>query len=192
MKALILVDIQNDFLAGGALAVPNGNEVIAVANQRIGEYEFVVATQDWHPPNHGSFASVHDGVNVGDQFELNGLPQIAWPDHCIQNTSGAELASELNRDGIDAIVQKGTDTSIDSYSGFFDNGKRKSTGLGELLKDKGVPSVDVLGLATTALDAAELGFQVTLLLDGCRGVNLRANDVDHAVAEMKTAGVEIC
>lgn len=197
MKALILVDIQNDFLSGGALAVPDGNAVIPVANSLLGEYEFVVGTQDWHPANHGSFASQHDGINVSDMFELNGLPQVAWPDHCVQRTQGAEFASELNVDGIHAIIQKGTDADIDSYSGFFDNGKRKATGLGELLQEKGVKEVDIVGLATdycvkfTALDAVELGFPTRLIVSGCRGVELKAGDIDHAITEMKTAGVEI-
>ena len=119
MKTLILVDIQNDFLPGGALAVAEGDQVIAVANRLMPKFDLVVATQDWHPADHGSFASQHDGVDVGDSFMLNGISQIAWPDHCVQNTSGAEFASSLNTDLIDCVVQKGTDREIDSYSGFF-------------------------------------------------------------------------
>src|SRR6476469_8510161 len=125
MKALILVDIQNDFLPGGALAVPEGDEIIPVANQLQAEFPLVVATQDWHPPNHGSFAATHPGKNVFEQIELNGLPQTLWPVHCVQQTHGAELTEPLNRDRIAKVFTKGTDAGIDSYSGFFDNGHCK-------------------------------------------------------------------
>ena len=196
-SALILVDIQNDFLPGGALAVPDGDQVVPVANRLIPGFELVVATQDFHPPGHGSFASMHPGASVGDEIELNGLQQILWPDHCVQGTSGAEFAAELHLPAETHVFQKGTDPTIDSYSGFFDNGKRKATGLGDFLQRLGVEHVVVLGLATdycvkfTALDAVELGFRVTLVGDGCRGVNLSEGDVERAVADMKVAGVEV-
>ena len=137
MKALILVDIQNDFLPGGALAVPEGDLVIPVANRLQAVFPLVVATQDWHPANHGSFAANHPGKKVFEQIDLNGLSQTLWPVHCVQGTSGAELASGLKRERIAKIFPKGTDPGIDSYSGLFDNGHRKSTGLGEWLKSKG-------------------------------------------------------
>ena len=197
MKTLILVDIQNDFMPGGPLAVPNGNAVIPLAVRLIPEYEFVIATQDFHPADHSSFASMHDGVNVGDSFELNGLPQIAWPDHCIMGTHGAELVAELNDSKIDRVVQKGTDPSVDSYSGFFDNGRKKATGLAEILKANQVEQVDIMELATdycvkfTAVDAAELGFKTRLLLKGCRGVELNAGDIEKAIEEMKAKDIEI-
>ncbi len=197
MKALILVDLQNDFMPGGPLAVPDGNAVVPVALRLIPEFEFVVATQDFHPANHGSFASTHPGVSIGDSFELNGLNQIAWPEHCIQGTHGAQLVDELSDQKIDQIVQKGTDVEIDSYSGFFDNGRRKATELSELLKSQRVTQVDIMGLATdycvkfTALDAADLGFKTRLILEGCRGVELNGGDTEKAIKDMKAAGVEI-
>jgi nicotinamidase/pyrazinamidase len=131
MKALILVDIQNDFLPGGALAVPDGDAVIPVANRLQAVFPIVVATQDWHPTNHGSFAASHSGRKVFEQIQLNGLPQTLWPVHCVQDTAGAALAASLKQDRIAKVFQKGTDPGIDSYSGLFDNGHRKSTGLGE-------------------------------------------------------------
>src|SRR5262245_56174161 len=165
MNALILVDIQNDFLPGGALAVPDGDKIIPVANKLQGAFPLIVATQDWHPANHGSFAANHPGKKVFEQIDLNGLPQTLWPNHCVQNTKGTELAPSLDRERIVKIFPKGTDPNIDSYSGLFDNGHRKSTGLGEWLKGRGVTDVFVCGLATdycvkfTALDAAQAGFK---------------------------------
>jgi nicotinamidase/pyrazinamidase len=165
MKALILVDIQNDFLPGGALAVADGDKIIPVLNRIQREFSLVVATQDWHPGNHGSFAMNHPGKNVFEQIDLNGLPQTLWPAHCVQNTKGAELAGALERERIAKIFPKGTDAAIDSYSGFFDNGHRKSTGLGEWLKGRGASEIYVCGLATdycvkfTALDAVAAGFR---------------------------------
>jgi len=197
MKALILADIQNDFLPGGALAVPEGDKVIPVANQLQPLFPLVVATQDWHPGNHGSFAASHPGKKVFEQIQLNGLPQTLWPVHCVQNTRGGELAAALNRDRIAKVFPKGTDAGIDSYSGLFDNGHRKSTGLGEWLKAQGVTEVYVCGLATdycvkfTALDAAQMGFKTSLIADASRGVNLQPNDVSDAIAEMKRAGVTV-
>jgi len=197
MKALILVDIQNDFLPGGALPVPDGDAVIPIANKLQAAFPLVVATQDWHPVHHGSFAANHAGRNVFEQIDLNGLPQTLWPVHCVQNTAGAQLASNLKQERIAKIFQKGTDAGIDSYSGLFDNGHRKSTGLGEWLKEKGVTHVFVCGLATdycvkfTALDAAQAGFKTHLIEDASRGVNLQPDDVKNAVAEMKRAGVAV-
>ncbi len=197
-RALILVDIQNDFLPGGALAVPGGDAVIPVANRVQVAFPLVVATQDWHPANHGSFAATHPGKKPFAQIELNGLPQTLWPAHCVQNTPGAALAASLTQERIVKIFQKGTNPGIDSYSGFFDNGHRKSTGLGEWLQAKGVKEVFVCGLATdycvkfTALDARQLGFKTHVLVDASRGVNIRPNDTTDALAEMKRAGVAIC
>lgn len=197
MKALILVDLQNDFLPGGALAVPDGDKVVPVANTLQTAFPLVVVTQDWHPANHGSFAASHPGRQVFAQVELNGLPQTLWPVHCVQNTKGAELASRLNRERIAKVFPKGTDAGIDSYSGFFDNGHRKSTGLGEWLKAQGVTEAFVCGLATdycvkfTALDAAQMGFKTHLVEDGSRGVNLRPDDVENAIEEMKRAGITV-
>ena len=197
MRTLILVDIQNDFLPGGALAVPRGDEVVPVANRLQPRFDLVVATQDWHPERHGSFASTRPGRKPIDLAELAGLPQVLWPDHCVQGTAGAAFAPRLEMNRVEAIVRKGTDPAIDSYSGFFDNGHRKSTGLGDYLKGRGATDVYVLGLATdycvkfTALDALRLGFRVVLVEDGSRGVELRAGDVARAVEEMRNAGAEV-
>ena len=196
-KALILVDIQNDFLPRGALSVPNGDAVILIANKLQASCPLVVATQDWHPANHGSFAANHPGKKLFDQIELNGLPQTLWPIHCVQGTPGAEFAPTLDRERIAKIFQKGTDAGIDSYSGFFDNGHRKATGLGDWLKAKNVTDVFVCGLATdycvrfTALDAIGLGFKTYVVEDGCRGVNLRPDDVKKAIEEMREAGAQM-
>jgi nicotinamidase/pyrazinamidase len=197
MKALILVDIQNDFLPGGALAVQDGDAVIPVVNKLLPAFPLVIATQDWHPANHGSFATSHPGKKMFEQIELNGLPQTLWPVHCVQGTRGAELAEALNRNRIIKIFPKGTDAGIDSYSGLFDNGHRKSTGLGEWLKAQNVTEIFVCGLATdycvkfTALDAAQNGFKTHLIQDASRGVNLRPDDVKNAIEEMRRAGIAV-
>jgi len=195
MNALIVTDIQNDFLPGGALAVSQGDEVVPIANRLQPKFDLVVATQDWHPADHGSFASNHAGKRVGETIDLNGLPQILWPVHCVQGTRGAKFSEELSTSRIQRIFQKGLDAGIDSYSAFFDNARRKDTGLGGYLWREGVEQVYILGLTTdycvkfTALDAVSLGFDAYVILDGCRGVNLRPGDVDRAVAEMRQSGV---
>jgi nicotinamidase/pyrazinamidase len=195
--ALILVDIQNDFLPGGNLAVPRGDEVVPIANALIPHFPLVIATQDWHPSNHGSFASQHPGKKPGELITLNGLSQVLWPDHCIQHSRGAEFAPTLNRAGIQHIIHKGTDPAIDSYSGFFDNGHKKATGLHDLLQRHRITELAILGLATdycvrfTALDARKLGYTVNLIQDGCRGVNLNPTDSQSALEEMARAGVRL-
>lgn len=171
MKALIIVDIQNDFLPGGALAVKNGDSVIPVINKIQNDFDLVVATQDWHPADHKSFASMHSGKKILDEIILNGLPQVLWPDHCVQETIGAQFSSLLSTKKIEAIFRKGMDPNIDSYSGFFDNGKKKATGMGDYLKGRGITQIFVTGLAAdycvnfTALDGLELGFQSTIITD---------------------------
>jgi nicotinamidase/pyrazinamidase len=195
VNALILVDLQNDFCPGGALPVPQGDEVVGVINHIQPEFDLVVATQDWHPAEHGSFAANHPGKSPGDVVELAGLRQILWPVHCVQGTPGAELHAGLDRSAIARVFRKGADPTIDSYSGFFDNGHRKSTGLGQYLRGQGVDRVYVCGLATdycvkcTALDAVDLGFTTYLVEDACRGVNVRAGDVQRAIEEMRAKGV---
>lgn len=196
-RALLLIDLQNDFVAGGALAVPRGREVIAIANKLMPDFDIVVATLDWHPADHQSFASQHAAVAVYDNFELDGLPQTAWPDHCVEGTWGAELVAELNQSEIDFRIYKGTDRRIDSYSGFFDNGHRKATGLSELLRREGVNEVFVMGLATdycvlySALDAVREGFSTTVIVDGCRGVGIRPEDISNAFVAMSAAGIRL-
>lgn len=197
MNALILVDLQNDFMPGGPLAVPEGDRVIPVANRLMSQFDRVVATQDWHPADHCSFARQHPGHKVGEVIECHGLSQILWPVHCVQGTPGAALHSGLEKARIDHLVYKGTDSSIDSYSGFFDNGRRAATGLGEYLSQQGVSRVYVMGLATdycvkfTVLDARGLGFETTLVADGCRGVELQPGDVDRAISQMADAGAAV-
>lgn len=199
MDTLILVDLQNDFLPGGALPVPGGDAVIPVANRLLAAERFglVVATQDWHPASHASFAANHPGRRPGESIALDGIDQILWPVHCVQGTAGADFAPGLNRQGIQHVVQKGVDPRIDSYSGFFDNGRRRATGLGPYLAGKGAQSLFILGLATdycvkcTVLDALELGFGVTVLVEGCRAIEARPGDGGRALEEMRRAGATL-
>jgi nicotinamidase/pyrazinamidase len=198
MKALILVDIQNDFCPGGALAVSDGDAVVPVANRVMSQFPLVIATQDWHPRSHKSFAVNHPGKHEYEMIDLEGLPQVLWPPHCVQGSAGAEFHPKLDTKGLHAVFPKGTDETIDSYSGFFDNGHRRATGLGDYLRAKNVDEVFVMGLATdycvkaTAIDAVQLGLRTTLIEDGCRGVGLAPGDIDAAKAELKAAGVSFC
>jgi nicotinamidase/pyrazinamidase len=194
MNALIIVDLQNDFLPGGALPVPRGDEVIPLANELQQRFELVVATQDWHPPDHGSFAANHPGKKPGDRIILDGITQILWPVHCVQNTHGAEFTPSVDTSRIACVFHKGIDPRIDSYSTFFDNAHRRATGLGEYLKERSTKDVYLLGLALdycvkySALDARQLGFDTYIILDGCRGIGLEPGDLDRALDEMKRAG----
>lgn len=196
-KALLLVDIQNDFLPGGALAVTDGDAVVPVANRLISQFDLVIATQDWHPSDHGSFASLYPGKSPGEMVGLSGIDQILWPDHCVEGTTGAEFAPGLETSGITVIFKKGTDKSVDSYSAFFDNAKRKDTGLAAYLKSEDVDTLYLVGLATdycvkfSALDAVELGFKTVLIKEGVRGVNITPGDSDAALKEMAVKGVSI-
>jgi len=177
MKALLIVDIQNDFLPGGALAVPAGDEIIEIVNALQPHFPLVVATQDWHPANHGSFASAHEGKKPFEMTVLSGLDQVLWPDHCMAGTTGSGMAEQLSQTAIEAIFRKGMDPGIDSYSGFFDNGKKKDTGLGAYLKGRGVTQLFVVGLAGdycvayTALDALDLGFRTFVIEDATRPID---------------------
>lgn len=197
MKCLVLTDIQNDFLPGGALAVPEGDQIIPIANRLQSAFPLVAATQDWHPANHGSFVANHPGKKIYDQIELGGVPQILWPVHCVQNTRGADFAPGLQRERVAKVFHKGTDADIDSYSALFDNMHRKSTGLGEWMKEQGVTEVFFCGLATdycvkfSALDAVQFGFKTDVIEDASRGIDLQTDDVKKAIAEMKGAGVRI-
>lgn len=197
MRALLLIDLQYDFCPGGALAVAQGDETIPVANRLMSTFSTIIATQDWHPPEHGSFAINQAGAKPYDVGELAGLPQVMWPAHCVQGTRGAELHHALDRNLVTEVFRKGTDPAIDSYSGFFDNGHRRSTGLGDWLTARACKELVILGLATdycvkfTALDARRLGFHVTVVADGCRGVNIQPGDSDKAFAEMRDAGAMI-
>lgn len=196
-SALILVDIQNDFVPNGSLAVNEGDQVVPVANSLMDTHDIVVATQDWHPKTHGSFASNHVGKSVGEFIELGGLQQILWPDHCVQGTKGAEFVGGLNVAHLDKVFFKGCDVNVDSYSGFYDNGHQNDSGLAGYLKEQGVEAVTVVGLATdycvkfTALDAAAEGFATTVVKAGCRGVEINAGDVVAAYEEMAEAGISV-
>jgi nicotinamidase/pyrazinamidase len=195
--ALIIVDVQNDFIPGGALAVGEGDQVVPVINALQNKFKHVIATQDFHPADHGSFAANHSGKKPGDFIDLGGLNQILWPVHCVQGSSGADFHPKLNRSQWMAVFQKGKNPEVDSYSGFFDNARRGDTGLGDYLKSKGVNQVFVCGLALdycvkfTALDAQSLGFETFLIEDATRAVNLKTEDGDLAIAEMKTAGIVV-
>ena len=194
-NCLIIVDLQNDFLPGGALAVPNGNEVIPFINSIQEQYDLVVATQDWHPANHGSFAANHQGRMQGEVIDLNGLQQRLWPIHCVQNSFGANFSEKLKMDTVEKVFVKGTDPAIDSYSGFFDNGKLQSTELNNYLKSQGVGVVTIVGLAAdycvkfTAIDAAELGYGVEVLKQGTRAVNIKPTDFEQSILEMESLGI---
>ena len=196
-SALVLVDLQYDFMPGGALAVARGDETVAVARALMARFDTVVATQDWHPRDHGSFAANHPGTHPGEVIDLHGLSQVLWPVHCVQGTRGAELHDELDRARITAVFRKGSDARVDSYSGFFDNGKRGDTGLAEWLRARAIDRLVVMGLATDycvkfpALDARALGFAVTLTAGGCRAVDLAPGDGERAIAEMRAAGCAI-
>ena len=194
MKTLLLVDLQNDFLPGGALAVPEGDHVVPIANRLMPHFRLVVASKDWHPADHGSFASQHPGHQPGDTASLDGRDQIVWPDHCVQGTAGAEFSDRLDQTRIQAVFFKGTDPRLDSYSALFDDDHRRSTGLIEYLRERGVDEVSVLGLATdycvraTVLDALQEGLRVQVVTDGCRGVNLQPGDDQRALDAMRAAG----
>jgi nicotinamidase/pyrazinamidase len=194
MKALILVDIQNDFMPGGALPSPNGNEIVPLVNELIHyPFDLVVASKDWHPASHGSFASNH-GKNPGERINLAGADQILWPNHCVQGTWGSEFSPGWDTTQIDKIIYKGTDPNLDSYSVFFDNCHMKSTGLESYLRDKSVKNLFFAGLATeycvkySVLDALQLGFHTYVIIDACRGINLKSEDSHQALNKMTQAG----
>ena len=197
MNALIIVDLQNDFLPGGALPVPHGDEIIALANKLQRKFELVLATKDWHPPDHGSFAANHPGKKPGDRIMLDGIEQILWPVHCVQNTYGAEFAPAFDTSRIAHVLHKGVERNIDSYSTFFDNAHRRHTGLADYLKKRSIKDIYLMGLALdycvkySTLDARQLGLNTHVILDGCRGIELEHGDIDRALDEMIQAGATI-
>lgn len=196
MKALVIVDVQNDFCPGGSMGVKDGDKIIPLINNLQKKFEIIVATQDWHPKDHVSFALNHN-KKPGEIITTGGNKQILWPIHCVQKTKGAEFHPKLDTSRFNEIFKKGIDKNVDSYSGFFDNDHKKATGLGEYLKKIGVIDVFILGLATdycvkyTALDAVNLGFNTSVIMDGCRGVNLKKGDVDIAIKEMIASRISI-
>ena len=189
MKTLLIIDLQNDFLPGGSLEVRDGDKIINPINELMESYDHIIATKDWHPENHISFASNHQGLEVGQILEINGLSQILWPDHCIQNTFGSEFPKELNQNKIDKIIYKGSDKDVDSYSGFYDNSKNAPTELRDYLKSKGIKKIDCVGLTTeycvkfTAIDSVKEGIDTRVILKCTKGIN--KNDTRDAIEEMR-------
>jgi nicotinamidase/pyrazinamidase len=196
-RALLVVDVQNDFCPGGSLAVEEGDHVVEVINRLMPLFERVVATQDWHPKDHVSFASSHPGKKVLDIVDSDGIQQVLWPDHCVQGTPGAELFSRLEIGRIELVLRKGLRRRLDSYSAFFENDHVTDTGLRYYLAGLGTREIFLCGLATdycvrsSALDARRLGFEVSVVRDACRGVDFPQGSVEKALAEMKAAGVRL-
>ena len=194
--ALLVIDVQNDFCPGGALAVPEGDAIVPGINSLMAAAEAVILTQDWHPAGHSSFASAHPGKSPMEMTEMPYGPQVLWPDHCIQGSPGAAFHSDLHVDRADLIIRKGFNPAIDSYSAFFENDRTTPTGLEGYLRTRGIDTLTLVGLATdfcvnySALDAARLGFDVTVRTDLCRAIDL-AGSLDAAVSEMKSSGVAL-
>jgi nicotinamidase/pyrazinamidase len=190
-RALLVIDVQNDFCPGGALAVPGGDEVVAVINGLMPHYDAVIFTQDWHPPGHASFASSHPGKAPFEMVELSYGPQVLWPDHCVQGTRGAEFHPDLDTRPAQAIIRKGFRPKVDSYSAFFENDHATPTGLEGYLRSRGIDEVHLSGLATdfcvgfSALDAVRCGFPATVIEDACRAI-----DLDGSLADMRRRWAE--
>ena len=197
MRTLIIVDIQNDFLEGGSLAVPNGNDVIPILNEIQKDFDLILATQDWHPQNHKSFASEHPNKNEFEVIDLNGLQQVLWPVHCVQGSFGAEFHKDLNLEKVTHIVQKGKNPEVDSYSGFQDNNQLVKTDLEDYLKFKDIELVEIVGLALdycvkfTCLDAANAGFITCLHYKGTKAVNVKHGNDKDAIIELLENNVTI-
>lgn len=195
-KALIIADVQNDFLPGGALAVPGGDAIIPLINSIAGGFGKVIAVQDWHPAGHVSFASAH-GAKPYDVIKAGGAEQVLWPDHCLQGSRGAELAAGLDLKPVSLILRKGSDPLVDSYSALMDNDKKTATGLEYYLKGLGIFDIYICGLAAdycvlnTALDAVAAGFTTHVISSATRGVNVPAGSVDEAFRLMKAKGVKV-
>jgi nicotinamidase/pyrazinamidase len=195
-SALVVIDVQNDFCPGGALAVEGGDDILPIVNRLIGEYEHVVLTQDWHPEGHSSFASQHGGKSPFDTVEMPYGAQTLWPDHCVQGTQGAAFHPALEWTKAELIIRKGFRRSIDSYSAFFENDRTTPTGLNGYLRERGIDEVTLVGLATdfcvafSALDAAGLGFKVKVEMDGCRAIDLVGSLADMT-ERMRAAGVAL-
>ncbi|MEO9819348.1 MAG: bifunctional nicotinamidase/pyrazinamidase [Paracoccaceae bacterium] len=194
--ALIIIDVQNDFCPEGALAVPAGNEIVAPINAVMADFEVVVLTQDWHPAGHSSFASSHPGKGPYEVTDMHYGPQVLWPDHCIQGTQGSAFHADLNTDRADMIVRKGYTPSIDSYSAFFENDHKTPTGLDGYLRTRGIATLTMVGLATdfcvnfSAVDAAKLGYDVTVRQSLCRAIDLDGS-LSAALSGMTDAGVTL-
>ena len=194
--ALIIIDVQNDFCAGGALAVADGDAVVPVINRMQDDFPLVLATQDWHPAGHSSFAESHPGADPFSTTEMPYGTQVLWPTHCVQGTRGAQMHPDLAMDRVSLILRKGWNPAIDSYSAFFENDHETPTGLAGYLREKGVTSLTLAGLATdfcvafSALDARRLGFDTTVAMEGCRAIDLDGS-LDAMTARMRESGVTI-
>lgn len=192
---LLVVDVQNDFCPGGALAVPGGDEVVSVVNDIAGRFSHVLQTQDWHPAGHTSFATTH-GRNPFEWIELSYGEQILWPDHCVQGSIGAEFHKDLNLPGVELIIRKGYRQNLDSYSAFYENDRKTPTGLGGYLREREIKRIFLAGLATdfcvrwSAVDARRLGFEVVLMEDGCRAIDQNGS-LQDAMKEMHSVGISV-
>lgn len=197
MKALLLIDLQNDFMPKGSLPVSDGYAAVEAANYAQKFFRTVIATKDWHPEKHLSFAVQHEGKQPFDIIELAGLKQTLWPVHCVQNTFGAAFSKGLDQSQIQHVVTKGQDLTVDSYSAFFDNAHRHATGLGNYLKLRAIDELYLLGVATeycvkySALDSIHLGLKTNVIIDGCRGIGLHENDIEMAEQEMLDKGIRL-
>ena len=194
--ALLIIDVQNDFCPAGALEVAGGNEIISDINQEMKKYECVVLTQDWHPKGHSSFALSHEGKNPLDVVEMPYGDQVLWPEHCVQGSQGAEFHCELNSDRANAVIRKGSNPLIDSYSAFFENDRTTATGLDGYFKSLGIEKINLVGLATdfcvnySAQDAAKLGYKVSVFEGMCRAIDLNGS-LEQARIAMRDSGVEL-
>lgn len=196
MKALVVIDPQNDFCPGGALAVADGDSIMQPINEMMGAFDLVILTQDWHPQGHSSFASSHGGAAPFSLTDMPYGPQVLWPDHCIQGSDGAAFHPALDTVRADAVIRKGSNPAVDSYSAFFENDKATATGLAGLLRDRGCEDLTMVGLATdycvawSALDGVANGFRVEVRLPACRAINLDGS-LDKSLADMRAAGVTL-
>jgi nicotinamidase/pyrazinamidase len=196
-NALIVIDLQNDFCPGGALAVYDGDKIVPVINSIMDKFDVVIGTQDWHPQKQVSFASNHSGKKIYDQIEIDGLTQTLWPDHCVQGTHGAEFYKALNSVRFNLILRKGMSPKIDSYSAFLENDKKTETGLNGYLDVLNVNDVYLCGLATdyciyfSAMDSVKYGFNTFVLLDACRGIDVPEGNIDKCVKDMTGKGIKI-
>ncbi|MGB3502752.1 MAG: bifunctional nicotinamidase/pyrazinamidase [Mesorhizobium sp.] len=195
-RALVVIDVQNDFCPGGALAVTGGDEIVPIVNRMIAEFPHVVLTQDWHPAGHSSFASSHDGRSAFETLDMPYGPQTLWPDHCVQGTKGALFHPDLVWTRGEIVIRKGFRKTIDSYSAFYENDRATPTGLGGYLKERGIGAVTLVGLATdfcvaySAIDARKLGLDVAVRMEACRAIDLNGS-LATMVDRMTQAGVEL-
>ena len=196
-KALIIIDVQNDFCPGGALAVFKGDKIIPTINKLSNKFEKIIATQDWHPKNHVSFASNHPGKKEYDVIQHKGIEQVLWPDHCVPGTKGAKFHPDLNTNNVDIIVRKGNNPDIDSYSAFRENDKKTITGLEGYLKNLKIKKTYICGLALdycvfySAMDAKQLGFETCVIIDATKGIDSPEGNIDTSLNEMKKADITI-